>query len=205
MKRILAVGAHPDDIEFGCGGFLSRERKLYPKTKIDLLIMTVPESSREKNIRMTEQGRSADILKANIHWGTTKDTSFVHDSSRIRKVEMVIEKVYPTMILCPYIEDSHQDHVAVAKCVLSAARRHSTILFYEIGSTLNFMPTVFAGFNIRTLDQKKILLSFHESQMEQGQEKGRNYIEIIHGLAIARGAQAKLRYAEGFMPARMSI
>ena len=70
--KILAIGAHPDDIEFGCGGILYKLFK--EKHKINLLVMTEGNVGGDSDKRWAEQKKSAAILKAPLFCGGFKDT-----------------------------------------------------------------------------------------------------------------------------------
>ena len=107
--NILAIGAHPDDIEFGCGGALikytQRGHRLF------LLVMTGGELGGSSSVRTQEQKASGNILGAEkIYWGGYEDTHLVVDVDLIGKIEAVIAEVKPDFIFCNFPDDTHQDH-----------------------------------------------------------------------------------------------
>ncbi|MEW6042270.1 MAG: PIG-L family deacetylase, partial [Elusimicrobiota bacterium] len=70
--NILAIGAHPDDLEYGCGGTLIKFHK--KKHNISLLVMTKGEIGGDPQIREKEQLKTTKILGAKIFWGNCEDT-----------------------------------------------------------------------------------------------------------------------------------
>ena len=134
---ILAIGAHPDDIEFGCGGTLikytMRGHRLF------LQILTEGGLGAAKPTRIEEQMASKAILGADdIFWGGYEDTHLIVDIELIGKIEEVIKKVKPDFIFCNYPDDTHQDHRHLAQAVMSATRYIRNVLFYEGPTTQNF-------------------------------------------------------------------
>ena len=163
---ILAIGAHPDDIEFGCGGTLikysERGHRLF------LYIMTEGGFGAETSKRVAEQTASKAILGAeDIFWGGYEDTHLVVDIELIRKIEKVIKKVKPNFIFCSYPEDTHQDHRHLSQAVMSATRYIRNVLFYEGPTTQNFEPHVFVDI-ADTLDKKIQALKFTSTVVQRG-------------------------------------
>ena len=80
--NILAIGAHPDDIEFGCGGALMRYAQ--KKNNIYLLILTSGEVGGEPGLRRCEQQKAASLMKVKkVYWGDFEDTDIPRDRSVI--------------------------------------------------------------------------------------------------------------------------
>ena len=106
--KILAIGAHPDDIEFGCGGALIKyTRKSH---LLYLLVMTGGGLGGSSSVRMKEQQASGKILGAEkIFWGGYEDTHLMVDTDLIGKIEAVIAEVKPDFIFCNFPDDTHQD------------------------------------------------------------------------------------------------
>jgi LmbE family N-acetylglucosaminyl deacetylase len=66
--NILAIGAHPDDIEFGCGGTLIKYAR--KGAHLEILVMTDGSRGGRARVRRREQGEAADILGVSrVHWG----------------------------------------------------------------------------------------------------------------------------------------
>ena len=140
--NILAIGAHPDDIEFGCGGTLMKYAQA--GNSVFMLLLTAGEIGGLPEVRMCEQEKAAHFIKAKrVFWGDFKDTEVPRDRSVITIIEKVIRQVKPQVVLFNYLSDIHQDHRALAHAALSATRYIQEVLFYEVPTTQNFEPDIF--------------------------------------------------------------
>ncbi len=111
--RILAIGAHPDDIEAGCGGTL---------------------------LKYAQKGH---LRAEKIFWGGYEDTAVPMGRELIQEIEEVVKEVQPHFIFSHYHDDTHQDHRHLAMSTITATRYTKNVLFYEGPTTQNFSPTVF--------------------------------------------------------------
>jgi len=205
MKRvnILAIGAHPDDIEFGCGGSLikysQRGHGLF------LLVMTGGGSGAPSETRMAEQTAARQILGAeDIFWGGYQDTHLGVDAEMIKKIESVIASVKPEFIFCHFPDDTHQDHRHLAQAVMSATRYIRNVLFYEGPTTQNFNPQVYVDI-ADTLEVKLEALQAHRSQVMKTNIEDLSIIEVARSCANFRGIQGRVKYAEAFHALRLFI
>jgi LmbE family N-acetylglucosaminyl deacetylase len=164
--KILAIGAHPDDIEAGCGGTLAK----YAQNghEVHLLIMTEGDMGGDRSIRRKEQFRSAKILKScKVLWGGYKDTLLTpHMNQMVHEIEAVLKKIAPDFILVHHEDDTHQDHRSLSKATVSATRYIRNVLFYEGPTTQNFSPTIFVDIK-DTLETKLSMLLAHRSQVRR--------------------------------------
>ena len=92
--NILAVGAHPDDIEFGCGGALLKYslsgHHIFP------LVLTKGNVGGDPSIRSREQEEAASFLGARqVFWGGFNDTELIDSRETIQRIEEVMRKVSP--------------------------------------------------------------------------------------------------------------
>ena len=205
MKKvnILAIGAHPDDIEFGCGGSLikysQRGHQLF------LLVMTGGGSGAPSETRMAEQTAARQILGAEeIFWGGYQDTHLGVDAEMIKKIESVIASVKPEFIFCHFPDDTHQDHRHLAQAIMSATRYIRNVLFYEGPTTQNFNPQVYVDI-ADTLEVKLEALRAHRSQVMKTNIEDLSIIEVARSSANFRGIQGRVKYAEAFHALRLFI
>lgn len=198
-RRVLAIGAHPDDVEYGCGGALLRASQA--GHEVHLLVLTCGLSEEEAIIRRKEQEKSAAFLKAELHWGGWQDTSLVYARPLINTVEYFIAKVRPDTILVNAVNDSHQDHVALAKSAIAAGRYVKNFLHYHDYTSLEFHGSLFVDIG-NTLEEKAKLLGIHASQVGKDSPAGLDMLESIRALASYYGFLAKVKYAEAFYPLR---
>ena len=205
MKKvnILAIGAHPDDIEFGCGGTLTKYSQR--GHRLFLMVMTGGGSGAPSETRMAEQTAARQILGAEeIFWGGYQDTHLGVDAEMIKKIESVIASVKPEFIFCHFPDDTHQDHRHLAQAVMSATRYIRNVLFYEGPTTQNFNPQVYVDIG-DTLEVKLEALQAHRSQVMKTNIEDLSIIEVARSCANFRGIQGRVKYAEAFHALRLFI
>ena len=201
--NILAIGAHPDDIEFGCGGTLIKYAG--KGARIELLVMTDGSRGGEARIRRREQLAASRILGARrVHWGGYRDTLLPSVRHLIDRIERPLRALKPDFIFVNNPEDTHQDHRQVARAAVSATRHSRNVLFYEGPTTVNFTPTVFIDI-ADEIGRKIQALQTHKSQVLKTRIEGTAICEIAEASAHFRGVQGRVRWAEGFSPLRLFI
>jgi LmbE family N-acetylglucosaminyl deacetylase len=197
MKVVLAVGAHPDDIELGCSGTLALHKA--HGDKVYLLVLTKGEASGDIKVREDECQKAANMLSVDrLFFGGLEDTK-VHDGREtIDVIEKIVGEVKPDIIYAPTCKDSHQDHRNTGYAALSAGRRCKMILFYEGASTQrDFTPQVFVDIK-NTFSLKRKVIHVFGSQLN-GKRGGYSLAaKAVVGLAEYRGYQAGLDIAEAF-------
>ena len=118
---ILAIGAHPDDVELGCSGTIAKE--IANNKKVGILDLTKGElgTRGSAEIREKEANDAAKILnvafRENLNF---KDGFFKNDEEHQLKLIQVIRKYKPDIILCNAIDDRHIDHPRGAKLVIDS-------------------------------------------------------------------------------------
>ena len=209
--KILAIGAHPDDIELGLGGSLAR----YVEEGKEVYALIL--SRGEKGVR-DEKEKEKDELKGKMREDETRkalnllgvknknieilglsDGGIKPNSDVTEKVYEHIMKVNPDVIYTHFFEDEHLDHVSTSLITLHAGRRIKNILFYESPSTrTSFSPNYFVDIS-NYIDKKVEALKMHKTQ------EGKPYMdeEVIKAKTRLRGFQAKVKYAEGFVVYRL--
>jgi len=193
-RTILAVGAHPDDIELGCGGTLYKS--VQAGTKVIALYMTRGGKMTETKLRMKESREAMRVLGVDeIHFEDFPDTEVPFSHEALYCLEGYAEKFQPQVILTHSINDTHQDHRQVAWLSMSAFRNIPKILSYETPRVMPaaFSPTFFV--NISGCAQVKWeALKCHVSQSEK------RYLayESMINLCSFRGSQAGVKEAEAF-------
>lgn len=198
-KRILAIGAHPDDLEIACGATLA---KLQDAGHIVYgIVLTNGEQGGKDEIRRVEAIRGGAFMGLSVvDVRDFPDTRLDTATNEITlAIEEIINRFKPDIVLTHSSNDQHQDHIAVHRATLRAARNHSTILCYESPSvTRSFNPTVFVDVT-DYVDVKIESIRHHKDQ------RRKPYVqrEHVQGVAAFRGGQAKTRYAEGFEAVRL--
>ena len=187
--NVLAIGAHPDDIEYGCGGMLAK----YARKGHDVYLFVASDGALggEAAVRRREQEDAARILGArDVFWGGWLETA-------LRQVE-------PRMIFVNSPDDTHQDHRHLAQCASSATRYVPNFLFYEVPSTLHFAPNCYTDI-ADVLDTKLAGLEAHRSQVTKTSIEDLTILELARSCANFRGIQARVKYAEAFQSVRLLL
>ncbi len=201
--NILAIGAHPDDIEIGCGGTLIKYAQ--EGHQVYLLIATQGELGGEGLVRTEELRRSAEIIGAtDLFTFDYPDTQLPLDTKLIARIEEVIKVVIPEIIFVHYFDDTHQDHRTLSQATTSATRYIKNVLFYEVPTTQNFAPTVFIDID-NALEEKIACLEAHFSQVTKTNIEGLTIVDIARAAAHFRGIQSRVKNAEGFVPLRLFL
>ena len=201
MRRVLAVGAHPDDIELGCGGALAKH--IARGDTITLLVMTNGESGPgDCAERKREASQAAEALGATIVFADLPDGRVSnHELEIVQSIERVIEIHNIDTVYTHWHVDTHQDHRAIAMASWGACRHVPTVLCYEAPSSRDFEPTVFVDIT-ETFDKKVAALSHHISQVGASRMVSDTRIS---SQAQMHGFSARSELAEGFMPHRMVL
>jgi LmbE family N-acetylglucosaminyl deacetylase len=197
MRVVLAVGAHPDDIELGCAGSLALHKMV--GDKVYLLVLTKGEASGNPEVRQRECRKAAKMLGADaLFFGGLRDTYVNDGRETIDAIEKVMTNVKPDMIYAPAYKDTHQDHRNAGQASMSAGRRCKIVLLYEGASTQrDFTPQVFVDIE-KTFRLKRWVTRVFSSQVKNGNGGYSHAVKAIEGLAKFRGYQAGVNVAEAF-------
>lgn len=210
--KIIAIGAHPDDIELACGGTLADA--VYKGHDVTMIIIT-GNASMDHNgdsIRTDDEAKNEQINAAK-KLGITKveilgfdDMNVPYSQALISKLDKILNQIKPDMTFTHFIFDTHQDHIRTAQSTLSAARKQNTIFLYEPinPSGRGYIPfRAQIYFDISATMHKKIdSLKEHKSQYKK---YGDTWIEGVTARAKFRGFEMGVDYAEAFELVRMEI
>ena len=198
--NILAIGPHPDDVEFGCGGTLLK----YAACGHNLfqLVLTDGSYGGDPAVRKGEQEAASLFIGSRLFWAGFKDTELVGNRDLIHKIDTVINEVTPDIVFLNFWADVHQDHRAAAQAAVSASRYIKEVLFYEVPSTQHFEPDIFVDIQ-EVLDRKLQLLDLHASQVNRTRVANLSITESCRSCANFRGFQGRVKYAEGFKSVRL--
>ena len=207
--NIMAIGAHPDDIEFGCGGTLINHKEF--GDKVIYVCMTDTESidaTKGKVIRSESQLKSetqcaADILGVdNIFYLPFKDLHVPFSFDSVSRLETLIKQYNVDTIYTHWSGDSNQDHISTFKTTMAAARYVKNIYCYEQipipRHTDNPMRVNSYTDISRSFDLKIKAAECHQSQFKKYKAAGFDVSENLTTLAKFRGIQSNCHFAEGF-------
>ncbi|MBB7356174.1 PIG-L deacetylase family protein [Escherichia coli] len=208
IKGVLAIGAHPDDIELGCGASLARLAR--DGVYIIAVVMTSGKSGADKLIDRHQESREAlKILgcQQTIHLDFDDTRTYLQLDGMIRALEDIIHYDIPSEVEIKRVytmhnADRHQDHTAVYQASMVACRSIPQILGYETPSTwLSFMPQVFELVGEDDFHLKLKALSKHKSQSKRDYMRS----ERLRAVAQFRGQQINSNYGEGFVIHKMIL
>lgn len=198
---VLAVGAHPDDLELACGGTLA----CFAAAGVEVhgLVMSRGSRGGDSAKRIAEADKGAQLMGlSSVEVLDHPDTHLADEGdAMVSDVENLMMRVQPTLILTHSSHDNHQDHVAVHLAVVRAARRHPSILCFESPSVSPaFTPSTFVDIG-EHIDMKEAAVELHHDQAGKPYMTGHR----VRGLAAFRGSQARTQFAEGFEPVRLQL
>jgi len=165
QKRVLAIGAHPDDVEIGCGGALSKHHADYDV--LHILTLSRGAAGGDVNIRAAEAYSAAALLNARLEMKNLRDMYITDGAETISIIETAIRELHPTHVYTHSAEDTHQDHRAVHGATLVAARSVPNLYCYQSpSSTTEFKPHRFVDIT-HFIDKKIELIGAYKSQVDR--------------------------------------
>jgi N-acetylglucosamine malate deacetylase 1 len=199
-KAILVFGAHPDDLEIGMGGTIAKlSAKGYD---VQPIIATLPNfvKTDTKEGRRSESISSAKVMgcKSPLFLDLSPE-EMVFGRKLVTMIDSIVSKYKPDSIFTQWQGDSHQDHQALTKSIISACRDQNNIFMYETTipggiSEKSFRPQLFVNIT-ETIEIKKNALECFQSQFIRC---GDIWIPAILGRCSFRGYQINSKYAEAF-------
>jgi two-component system, NtrC family, response regulator HydG len=178
VSRVLAIGAHPDDIECGTGGTLVKHARCGDEVRI--LVLTRGEAGTEmEEVRRNEAETAAAWLGAAITVAGLPDT-LVTEKGVIDAIEAVLAEFVPDIAYIHSVHDTHQDHRAAAMASRVALRQvRKLYAFQSPSATTEFSPARFPDITM-CLGSKLEMLRYHKSQVR------REYMQPEYVEATAR-------------------
>jgi len=205
--RVLALGAHTDDIELGCGGLLNRLRRC--GSEIKAVVFSRAEESLPEGVAQDTLERECG--RAMAHIGLDESSLIVRriPVRRFPEFRQVIledlvslnKQFEPSLVLTMNGNDTHQDHQVIHDESVRAFRS-ATILGYEIPwNQTETSAQLFAELTDEDIDTKSAMLAEYKSQCSLG----RRYMDGDYAATAARfhGYQSKMRLAEAYQVVAM--
>lgn len=169
LRRALFIVAHPDDAELSAGGTIA----LLTDKGVDVTVLTLTTS--ESTPQALEKRRKAAeaaglILGHSILWAEDGRYNQVEDLPEYALVSIVdkfVTRVQPDLVFAHCVEDSHVDHVRVARAVIASSRRWKACLYafgpaeYRTPQALRFKPTLFVDVSAYESKKKEAIDTFN--------------------------------------------
>jgi LmbE family N-acetylglucosaminyl deacetylase len=202
-RTVLALGAHPDDVELGIGGTLARLRRL--GAHVVLAVVSVPG---DYAVRRREAERAADMLGAELRVLIDVPGKRIEDFRHCDLVALIdreVKDLAPAALLSHGAAEFHRDHVIVHEAALAAQRlRYFDFFTYQP----NFCRPVPVAFHARafvditeTIETKMRAIEAHASQFSQ---RG-IATDIFREMARLAGRLVGVQYAEGLDVGRLLL
>lgn len=198
-SKVLVIGAHPDDFEIGCGGTLIKYMD-----RIDLNVAVFSDRMDTGEMRSLEELAEANKV-LNIPENCVRvfdiPTRIFHDNrSKIRNYLFALkEEVDPDLVLCPAINDIHQDHLVLAEEAIRIFREKSIFGYEVVRSSYKFHANMHVSLTERMVSKKIQAVQCYKSQFSTTKSGAYYFSEnVLKGLMFARGGQFGIEYAEGF-------
>jgi LmbE family N-acetylglucosaminyl deacetylase len=219
--RVLAVGAHPDDLEILCGGTLAR----YVEEGHQVVMCVATKGDRGSyehtmaeiaEIRGREARRAAEICGAEfVSLGLSDTEVNAADADQKRLVVDLVREARPDVIITHWPQDYMADHNELSRLVFECSF-HASVPLLESGKPahdsvppiyymdtvggLGFVPTEYVDVS-DVIDTKAAMLAAHDSQLTWLRDHdGVDIVEEMKTASRYRGQQCRVRYAEGFRP-----
>jgi LmbE family N-acetylglucosaminyl deacetylase len=205
--RVLAVAAHPDDVELLCAGTLA----LLGRAGHELWLahMTVGDKGGQQppdelaRMRGEEAVRAAEVLGAKTFGGICGDLELYASAEHARRIDEILDESEPDVVITHALNDYHPDHRVTSLLVVEqvAARTSAAqpaVLYMDTVAGIDFTPELYCDVTA-TVEVKKEMLRCHVSQVQWMATYRHTDMEyIIEWTGRRRGLQCGARYAEGF-------
>jgi len=194
-KKIFFIGAHPDDIELGCGALIANI-----VNHSDVFCITLSDNQKNPSLKnlVKEHYNSMEILQVkreNVYLGEFTTRRFIHDRQEILEYLISLKnKLNPDAVFVHTVSDLHQDHGVVTNESMRAFRGISLFGYDVIRSSQGFFPTFLVEVWEQDVAKKIASLSAYKSY----EDKYYFSKELTRAILIRNGALAERQYAEGF-------
>lgn len=205
--KILAVGPHPDDVEFGCAPILIQEIQKGHEARIIVVTKGEASSSGTPPERVAEAEAAAGIIGASLEFLEMGGDCHVESTAQNRfNLAAAIRRFQPNIVLAPHLDpNQHPDHAVVGAMVRDATRlaryggldelkglpAHSIdhLYYYSITQTFGKKPDIVVDVSAVHV-QWAAAMACHKTQM-----RTRAYLELVESRAKALGAAIGVDYA----------
>lgn len=202
-STVLAVGAHPDDLELGCGGTLARLSRA--GARVVMIVVSIPSNLRSRRL---EAMKAAEILGCEVRFLTPNRCSRVEDLKTHQLVGMIdaqVKELQPAAMFTHCLANLHLDHkLAYEACMASQRLRYFDIFCYSPTSchavNIAFYPHAYIDIS-DTIEEKMRAIRVHSSQFDARGLNTERYREADSHMGRIIGVP----YAEGVEIIRMKV
>ncbi|MEW6600112.1 MAG: PIG-L deacetylase family protein [Nitrospirota bacterium] len=207
--NVLAIGAHFDDVEIGCGGTLAKHRANGDKVIVQVITHSKYADNngncmREKQVAFREGKKAARILDCRLICNNYETKHVQFGFKLISDIEEVIEKNRIDIIYTHWDLDVHQDHQAIGKATLAAGRKINSVMMYQsnlYSNSQQFNANYYVDIS-DYIDRKVAAIKAHRTEVEKF---GAGWIEFWINEAMNNGKRFNVRYAEAYQLVKMLV
>lgn len=199
---VLAVVAHPDDLELMAGGAVARWTGRGAAVHCITLtdgVWTTPDgrSMRDAETAMREAEAAARILGHTVEFLGRPAMDLRFEDALVREVLARVERLRPDTIMCPWDRDLHHDHEVASRIAVAASRRVPRVVMGQINSYVAevFAPNLFVDI-AATWDRKLAALACYESEWQRARGEWQPFIDHA---SRHYGRMVGVARAEGFV------
>ncbi len=185
-ERVLAVGAHPDDVEISAAGTLLAHSGA--GDTVAILTLTRGARGGDQAQRARESQQAADLIGARLFLDDLDDTHIAEGNPTIDIIEQVVAEIRPTVVYTHSLHDVHQDHRNTHRAAMVACRRVGRVYCFQSPSaTIDYRPAHFVTIDDYISRKLKVIGAF-------GSQATRDYLEPE---LITSTARYWSRYCDG--------
>lgn len=208
-SNILAASAHFDDAELGCGGTLAKHVKAGDRVHLYVATRSGYGNMKGEGVRTSALARkeglaAAKILGVKVIEGEFETFHLRYEDPLIASLRRIIEEKKIDTVYLPWTGDAHQDHRALARAAITAARHCPRLLMYRINyydTDEAFVPRHYVDVSA-TMKTKLRALKAHGSEMKR---TGGKWLEYVTQEDRNTGIKLGVGHAEAFMPVRYLV
>ena len=213
---MLAFGAHPDDIEFGCGGVIARETQAGRKAHFVICSKGEAGTNGTPDQRANESSEAAKILGATVEFLELDGDSHLEMrvAHKIKLAEIIRREKPSTVLATSCVENQHPDHARLGQLVRDAARMAryggleelknydvheiEQLFYYAVtpdGEPTDVMPVLI------DISASEVIAAWTSAMLAHGSQGAtRNYLDLQLTRAKLLGARARVEYASALYP-----
>lgn len=219
---LLAFGAHPDDVEIGAGGIIAKHHKEGFTTAICSLTEAELSSNGTVENRRIEAQRAVEILGVTGHYNLgLPDRGITGSPEQLAKVTQIIRQLRPKVVIAPYLEDRHPDHVACSRVVKEAVFNAGLKNYHTSGNESYHRVEQFYYYFINDIVKADLIIDIsdiyetkieallaYSSQFSRTEDKvatpinSPTFLSMIRGRDQMWGQMVGIQYGEGLVSPR---
>ena len=165
FRKVLAIGAHPDDVEFSCYGYLSKLKDNGADISVYIASNGCVGDPTSGSHRLKESEHALHRLTNTIYSRNVSGIEAQHYESISQEIREIVLNFQPDLVLVHSQHDTHQEHILLREIVITALRRISTSLisYKSVSVTADYRENIFIDVS-KFIEEKIMALESHKTQ-----------------------------------------